>query len=81
VIGAAELSALGSAWGDRLTHLYLSGVSLHKTFFSAVLQHLPGLQVLSLNDVSSKALRARLHAFCSQVPRPLKLELFYDLLS
>jgi hypothetical protein len=78
-IGAAEVSALSAAWGGRLHSLTLDGFQLADSFYPAVLQHLPGLQSLTLPYLVSKepsdVVAMRFMALGSRVSRPLKLGL------
>jgi hypothetical protein len=71
------LSALGTAWGDRLQSLTLEGVHLAPSFFPAVVQQLPGLQFLNLPRIPDSEgpddMAARFMALCSRLTRPLKL--------
>jgi hypothetical protein len=79
VIGAAEVSALSRAWGNRLQSLALWGFQLADGFIAAVLHQLPGLQSLTLpllhGEEHSDIVAARFMALCSRVSRPLKLGL------
>jgi hypothetical protein len=78
-IGAAEVSALSAAWGDRLRSLTLYGFQLADSFLPSVLQQLPGLQLLTLPVIhgteTSDLVALRFMALCSRVSRPLKLGL------
>jgi hypothetical protein len=81
-LGAAEVSAIAAAWGDRLQSLTLIGPALAATFFPAVAKHLPGLRSLSLVNIPDATgdMSVRIMAFCSRLTRPLKLALPPDLL-
>jgi hypothetical protein len=82
-LGAMEVSALASAWGDRLQSLTFNGPPLTGTFFPAVVQHFPALQSLTLVNTPAAQegdMSARITAFCSRLTRPLRLALPPDLL-
>jgi hypothetical protein len=80
-LGQAEVAALGQVSGNTLNRLTVSDGNIQSSFWPAVWAHLPVLNTLRigwkarLGDVAT----TDIFAFCSHAPRPLTLQLHWEL--